>query len=80
MSFVNATKEAAASAVGRHPAEAIFGLSIPHPLSPYMPRRLLLLLLPTLRLARPATAQTNPVSTRPALTHVIVYLNGTALK
>ena len=44
-----------------------------------MPRLLLLLLLPAL-LVRPATAQTNPVSIRPALTHVIVYLNGTALE
>ena len=45
-----------------------------------MPRLLLLLLLPVLLLARPATAQTNPVSTRPALTHVTVYLNGNALE
>ena len=45
-----------------------------------MPQRSLLLLLPTLLLARPATAQTNPVSTRPALTQVTVYLNGNALE
>jgi hypothetical protein len=45
-----------------------------------MPPRLLLLLPALLLLLRPAAAQTNPVSTKPALTNVTVYLNGTALE
>lgn len=46
-----------------------------------MPRPLLLLLLlPALLLPRRGAAQTNPVSAKPALTNVTVYLNGTALE